>query len=55
MEKHEWNKIVKRLLENSLFLLEAFDKDNSLMFFLLLCVKVKAKEKLRKWFGLVEN
>jgi hypothetical protein len=51
MEKQKLKKMVKILLENSLFLFEVFEKDNSLMFFVFVCVCDKAERNRRN--GLV--
>lgn len=51
MEKQKWKKMEKRLLENSLFLMEVFEKDNSVIVFVfflfLLFVVAKAEERKR--------
>jgi hypothetical protein len=53
MEKQKLKKMVKILLENSLFLFEVFEKDNSLMFFLFLFVFVTKQREIEEmvWFS----
>ena len=58
MEKQKWKKIEKRLLDNSFFLLEVFEKDNSVIFCFLFfsqCRDRRRREKENKWFGLIEK
>lgn len=48
MEKQKWKKIEKRLLDNSFFLLEVFEKDNSVIFCFLFFLSVATEEEERK-------
>lgn len=56
MEKQKWKKIEKRLLDNSFFLLEVFEKDNSVIFCFLFFFSVSRPKKKREreqlvWFN----
>lgn len=56
MEKHKLKKMEKRLLDNSFFLVEVFEKDNSVIFcsFFLCACDQSRREKERRLFGLIE-